>query len=122
MTIRDELQALFDQMTSAYRAGDAAACAAMWTGDGALYSPFAPPTHGRAAIEALHRDWTDDGAGKGKTLKVLDAGADGNLAWCVVAFAEGEMTESGTSLSILQRQADGTWLIRVCSLNSDEVS
>jgi ketosteroid isomerase-like protein len=60
MLIREELQNL-DTMATAYRAGDAAACAAMFVPDGELYSPYAPPARGRAAIEALHHIWTQDG-------------------------------------------------------------
>jgi len=119
MSIRDEMQALMGRMAVAYRAGDATGCAAMWTEDGAIYSPFAPPVHGRAAIEAIHREWTGGGGGGNKRLEVLDAGSKGNLAWCLAAFSEGS-TESGTSLNILERQPDCNWLIRVSSLNSDE--
>jgi ketosteroid isomerase-like protein len=110
------------RMVAAYRAGDAAGCAALWTEDGALFSPFAPPARGRAAIEALHSDWTADGVGSDKRLEVLDAGAEGNLGWCMVAFSEGSATDSGTSLNVLERQPGGDWLIRICSLNSDHAA
>ena len=76
MSIRDELQELMDMMATAYRAGDAARCASLFVPDGALYSPYASPTLGRAAIEALHRNWTHDG--ENKQLTVIDAGSGGN--------------------------------------------
>lgn len=104
-------------MTTAYRAADAAACASMWTENGAIYSPFGPPLMGRAAIEAAHREWTAGGAGEDKILQVVDVAADGGMAWCLVRYAE--PGESGTSLNVLERQADGTWLIRLTSLNAD---
>lgn len=104
-------------MTAAYRAGDAAACAKMWTESAAIYSPFGPPLTGRAEIEAAHRDWTAGGAGADKVLEVQAASADGDMAWCLVRYSE--EGESGVSLNILERQADGTWLIRLTSLNSD---
>jgi ketosteroid isomerase-like protein len=116
--IRDELQGLMDEMAHAYRAGDASGCASLFLPDGALYSPYAPPALGRAAIEALHRDWTQSGGNK--YLKVIDAGKGGNLGWCHTAFSEGEMSGNGTSLSVCERQADGRWLIRICMLNSDD--
>jgi len=75
MTIRDELQGLMDKMTNAYRAGDAAGCASLFVPEGALYSPYAPPALGRAAIEELHRDWTQ--GGENKQLQVIDAGSEG---------------------------------------------
>ncbi|WP_245318119.1 MULTISPECIES: nuclear transport factor 2 family protein [unclassified Mesorhizobium] len=58
MSIRDELQELWDIYVAAYRAGDAAGCAAVFTSDAELHSPYAPPARGRAAIEALHGVWT----------------------------------------------------------------
>ncbi len=56
MTALSDFQALMDRMAAAYRAGDAPACAAMFTMDAQLYSPYAPPALGREAIEALHRE------------------------------------------------------------------
>ena len=119
MSIRDDLQKLFNTYAAAYQAGDATACAAMFVLNGELYSPYAPPARGRAAIEALHRVWTHE-AGGGKQLTVVDAGGSGNLAWCLAAFSEGQVTGDGTSLNILERHADGHWLIRICSLNSSD--
>jgi len=50
---------------------------------------------------------------------VVDAGQSGDLGWCLAAYSEGDVTGNGTSLCILVRQPDGTWQIRLCSLNSD---
>ena len=116
MSIRDELQAFFDAMAAAYVAGDAAACAAMFTPDGQIHSPYAPAAHGRAEIEALHRDWTRDATAK--TFRLLDAGRSGNIAWAIAHYAEGEATGAGTSLCVFERSPDGHWLVRACSLNA----
>jgi len=116
MSIRDELQAAFDAMAAAYVAGDAAACAAMFTAGGQLHSPYAPPARGRAELEALHRDWTE-GATE-KRFRVIDAGGTGDLAWALARFSEGESADGGTSLGIFERAPDGRWLIRACSLNA----
>ena len=118
MPVRDELQTLWDAYTAAYRAGDAAGCAAVFVPDGAVYSPYSPPAHGRPAIEVLHREWTQVAGGE-KQLTVLDAGSSGALAWSLTAYSEGDPAEDGTSLSVLERQADGGWLIRLCSLNKN---
>ena len=107
-----------DKMANAYRAGDAAGCASLFVPDGALYSPYAPPALGRAAIEALHRDWTQ--GGEPKQLTVIDTGGEGNVAWRHTAFSEGDVSGDGTSLSVCERQADGRWLIRICMLNGDD--
>ena len=90
----------------------------MFFEDGLLYSPYAYPAHGRVEIEALHRVWTEGVSGK--ELKVLDAARSGDIGWCLVAYSEGDATGNGTSLNIVERQSDGQWLIRICSLNSDE--
>ncbi|TPK61594.1 DUF4440 domain-containing protein [Mesorhizobium sp. B2-4-19] len=120
MSIRDELQELWEIYVAAYRAGDAAGCAAVFTSDAELHSPYAPPARGRAAIEALHGVWTQY-ATPDKTLAILEAGASGQLAWSLAAYSEGEATGNGTSLSVFERQAaGGRWLIRMCSLNSTD--
>jgi uncharacterized protein (TIGR02246 family) len=118
MSFKTKMQALMDAMAAAYRAGDAYACAQMFVTDGVLYSPYAHPARGHVEIEALHRDWTEGVTGK--KLKVLDAARSGDVGWCLVAYSEGDETGNGTSLSIVERQSDGQWLIRICSLNSDE--
>ena len=119
MSIRDDLQSLFDAYAAAYRASDAGACAAMFTPNGELYSLYARPARGRPAIEALHEIWTQDGGGD-KQLTIVHAGSSDDLAWCLATYSEGQVTGDGTSLNILDRQIDGNWLIRICSLNSVE--
>ncbi|MGB3176865.1 MAG: nuclear transport factor 2 family protein [Albidovulum sp.] len=111
-------QRLLDQMATAYRAGDAAGCAAVFTHDAVLMSPYAPLTRSRAAIEALHRHWLAEG-GSDKTMTVLEAEASGDLGWCLVAYSEGDGSDDGKTLAILARQPDGTWLISRCSLSND---
>lgn len=120
MSIRDDLQAFWNIYAAAYRAGDAAACAAMFALDAELHSPYAPPARGRAAIEALHSIWTQDGGGADKQMTVIDAGSSGDLAWCLAAYSEGEASGDGISLGILERRAGKDWLIRMCSLNSSD--
>ena len=118
LTFHEEMQALMDEMANAYRAGDAHSCAQMFTSDGVLYSPYAFPARGRVEIESLHRGWT--GEGTGKQLKVKEASSSGNLGWGLVAYSEGDAADNGTSLNVLERQPSGKWLIRICSLSSDD--
>lgn len=80
-----------------------------------MYSPFAPPTIGKQAIEETHADWVAEWA-DGKRTTVLSASQDGDLSWCLLEFSEGT-TGSGVSLKIQARQADGRWLITHSSLN-----
>ena len=114
MSICEQLQKVYDAYAAAYRANDAAGCAAVFTDDGEVFSPYAPPARGRAAIEALHVEWVSEG-GDGKDLQVIEAGGSGDLAWCLTAYSD--LQETGTSLNVFQLQPDGRWLIRICSLN-----
>jgi ketosteroid isomerase-like protein len=117
MPIREDLQRVYDAYATAYRMKDAAGCAAVFTEDGEVFSPYAPPARGRPAVEALHQEWTQLG-GQDKQLSVTDAGSSGDLAWCLTAYVDAH--ESGTSLNVFQRQSGGKWLIRICSLNEDK--
>jgi ketosteroid isomerase-like protein len=115
MSFKDELQKFMNEMAMYYSAGDAAACARMFTLNGELFSPYSPTAHCRDEIEELHRVWTDGVSNK--KLTVVDAGGSGDLAWCLAIFSEGEVTVEGTSFCVFERQPDGSWLIRICSLN-----
>jgi uncharacterized protein (TIGR02246 family) len=112
------MQAFMNAMATAYRAGDAQACAQMFVMDGVLYSPYDFQAKGRTEIEALHRVWTEGLTGK--NLRVIDAARSGEMGWCLVTYSEGDATGDGTSLNVVERQSDGQWLIRICSLTSDE--
>ncbi len=115
---QDDLKELLERMVIAYRAGDAQGCAACFSDDAVLLSPYAPPAQGRAAIEVLHRDWVGAG-GNAKELSIIDSGSDGDLGWCLARFSEGEETGEGVSLSILVRDPRAGWLIRGCSLTAE---
>ena len=114
MTLRDDLQAMSDAYVAAYRMGDPAGCAAVFTEDAILYSAFAPPAIGRAAIAELHAAWTV--GGEGKTLTVVDANGSGDVAFARADFAEGHQTSEGHALCACVRVPNGPWRIRFCSL------
>jgi len=126
MSLREELQALLDLYVASYEAGDAAACASFYLPEGAIFSPYGPAATGTDAIRGLHDDWfrLDE---KNKKITVVDAGEQGALAWCLAEYsadiAGTDNTferEAGTTLSVLERQSDGSWRIRYSSLNSAE--
>lgn len=114
MTARERLQPLLEAYAAAYRAGDADGCAACFTQDGQLLSPYAPPARGRAEIAALHADWVTEGDQKSLTLQ--DAGIEGDLGWGLAEFAEGDSADAGLTLCVFARQPGGSWQIRLCSL------
>jgi len=115
MDFKDECQTLFDQYVACYRARDAEGCSLAYSEDAELYSPYGPPAFGRGAIAKLHEEWVQEG-GENKQIEVRSAGSNGVLGWCIAFFRESE-AEGGSSMNILARQADGTWLITHCSLN-----
>lgn len=119
VTALPDFQALLDRMTAAYRAGDAGACAAMFTIDAQLHSPYAPPAVGRAAIEALHREWVGDGVDD-KELYVTEAGGSGGSAWSLNRYSEHAGEIQGTSLIVWRLDEDGKWRVRMCSLNASK--
>lgn len=115
VTFKIIFQKLFDEYVASYRAMDAVGCASVFATDAELYSPYGPPAIGRAAIEAIHREWVEEGA-ENKDINVVDAGGSADVGWCVAHFSEG-VTGTGTSLNVVERQSDGNWLISRCSLN-----
>lgn len=116
MAIQDELQAFFDKQAELYRAGDWQACAAMYAQEGCVFSPYSPPAQGMAEVLDLYRRWTTNSDGA-KRLIVTDAGTAGNLAWCILRNPD---AGKATSLNVLERQADGSWQIRACSINAND--
>jgi uncharacterized protein (TIGR02246 family) len=126
--IKEEMHALMDQWVRSFSSGDVEQCVAFYTEDGAIYSPYGLPAIGRDAIRRVHKEWLDAGE-TNKTIKVIEAHADGVLAYCVAAYAGdcpddggNPITESGTSLNIAKRELDGTWRLHISSLNSDTPS
>ena len=120
MDIHAEAQRLFDIYVAAYRTGDAAGCAAVFVIDGWLLSPYSRPAQGRAAIAEIHKAWTESEGSDKKEITVTTAGASGDLGWCLATYCESPSVEEGSSLNMLKRQADGRWLIRVCSINPND--
>ena len=116
MSCKTDFQKLFDGYAASYRAGDAAGCASCFVPAAELFSPYGPPAIGRSAIQAIHKEWVKDGA-EDKTIVVVNAGSSEDVGWCTAHYSEGA-TGNGTSLNVLQRQKDGSWLITHCSLNA----
>lgn len=125
MELGEELQQLLDGYVAAYRAGDAAGCAAVYTECGEIHSPFGPPAVGRAAIAAAHTAWFEE-AEENKAITVLSVQGAGDLAACLARYSADipredgpPATEAGVTLSTFERQADGSWLIRMSALVPD---
>ncbi len=120
-----EIASLVARLLDALQRHDADACAALFSEDGLILSPYGPAARGRNEIRVTHQGWFDEGE-TNKRLTVLEARAAGDLGYCLVAYAGDYIQPDGTcsthrgrSLSILQRMPDGEWRIRLQSLNAD---
>jgi uncharacterized protein (TIGR02246 family) len=124
----DGIERLVARLLEALKQHDAVACAALFTDDCLLLSPYGPSAAGRDAVRATHQVWFEEGE-TNKRLELLEAAANGNLGDCVLAYT-GDYpkpdgcyaTESGRSLNILKKHTDGEWRIHVSSLNDDKPS
>jgi ketosteroid isomerase-like protein len=120
MSIAAEAQRLFDSYVAAYRAGGAVGCAAVFVRDGWLVSPYTLPAQGLPAIEAVHRVWTALDGSDRKEITVMSAGSNGDVGWCLATYCDGPGIDEGSSLNVLERQPDGRWLIRACSVTPND--
>ncbi len=119
MTLQDELQQTMDRYVAAYQDQDAHGCAAVFTPDSQMMSPYGPPARGRTEIEAAHAAWTSEG-GDGKRLEIVECGGSGDVAWALARYSEGDTASEGTSLCVFERRPKDDWMIRMCSLNADD--
>jgi uncharacterized protein (TIGR02246 family) len=122
---RAGIELLVARLLEALQRHDAAACAALFTDDGLVLSPYGPPAQGHDAIRATHQSWFDEGE-TNKRLTLQAADASGDLGYCILAYAgdyvqtDGSTTtDRGRSVNVLRRQVDGDWKIQVSSLNTD---
>jgi len=116
MATTDEMRALLQTYLEAYRKKDAEGCAACFASNAVVYSSYASPVEGRAAIQDVHREWVSEGDGD-KTMDIVRAGSDRDSSWCVARFSEGDPPSEGFSLNVFEPDENGTWLITVSSLS-----
>ena len=124
-SVRKAVEALVTKLLEASRQHDAVGCAALFTNNGRILSPYGTEVRGRDAIEATHKAWFDEGE-TNKRLELLEVGASGDVGFCILAYAGDYLqpdgsytTESGKSVNVLRQQSNGDWKIHICSLNSD---
>lgn len=124
-SVRAAVEVMIRAYCDSFNARNAAGCAAIYRSDGAIYSSYGPPILGREAILAAHVGMVAEERNKRMTL--LEVSATGGLGWFLLRYeAEhddetgAERTHGGTNLSVIERQADGGWLIRVSSLSGDQ--
>lgn len=120
VTFQSELRDLLDGYLAAYGRRNADDCAAFYTEDAEIFSPFGPPASGRAAIRALHQGWFREEE-ENKRLDILSAEARNGLAYAVLRYCSDTVggSEGGHSLNIIKEMQAGHWQFQVTSLNAD---
>ncbi len=112
----------FDEVARHVSAEDNAAWANSFMEDGIFMIGNAPAVRGRAAIQ----EWGETGSGPqvtSLTFSDIEIHGSGDMAWATSAYSltlEGvPEPDTGKQLVVLQRQADGSWLIAAASVSSD---
>ena len=86
----EDVRAAIDQtnarIVEAFKAGDAAAIAGIYTEDAKMLPPDATEVAGRDAIQQFWQSWLDDGL-KNLTLEAIEVEADGDLAYEIGNFS-----------------------------------
>ena len=106
-----------DAYMAGYKAGDAAAIAALFTSDAASMTNAQPTADGPAAIQAAITAMTGMASSQELTITAAKTDVSGDMAYDRGTFkltmamkAGGEpMNEEGRYLVVLKRQADGSW-------------
>jgi ketosteroid isomerase-like protein len=121
MDLKKVLEDFDAAYNKAFNQGDAAGCAAFFTQDVILLAPDQPMTRGRMAFEEVYQSRMDKSSGGTHSNRLVDYGAEGDLAYQVGTFAitGANPPEQGKFVNILRRQADGTWKVTVSIFNSD---
>lgn len=92
----------------AWRAGDAAALAALFAEDGFVLQGGRPPVRGRSAIQAAY---TGQGGGSLR-LRALAFATSDTIGYIIGAYGYGEAPgDIGKFTLVLHRSTDGRWLI-----------
>ena len=106
-TLPPELQRVLEDYSTAWRAKDAKALAALFADDRTVVPNACPPANDRAGIEACYT-----GHGGGIGLTALDHHIDGSMAYIIGEYAGAPGgPAAGKFVLTLTRDAAGRWLI-----------
>ena len=110
----------------AFNTGDVETILAMYAPDAEVMAPGNPRAVGHDAIRTLVEKLSGELQTGGVSLELNDddkAAASGDFGWhsgsYVVKDASGAVVDSGNYLAVMQRQADGKWLMIRDTWNSD---
>ena len=125
MTTRDAIMSAGKAIADAINRRDAAACAALYTDDGAVLPPGAPRHDGRSGIQQFWQIAIDMGLGD-VVLTTVEVEEVGDLAYEVGRLTGSVPGEGGARtplegkfIVVWRRGADGTWRLHRDIWNTD---
>lgn len=102
-----ELDRVLRDYERGWKAGDAAALAALFAEDGFVLQPNRPPVRGRQAIQAAYTG----PSGGDLRLRALAFAMDGNVGFIIGAYAYGDAADDVGKFTLTLRRSGGRWLI-----------
>ena len=120
MEARQAIEKINAEFADAFGRGDAAASVAGYAEDCAVLAPNQPPARGRQAVETLFNEMMAEieGTVSFEIVEVVEAG-DLAYQWATYSLEGKEESDSGQLVEVFNRQADGSWKIRLSIFNSD---
>lgn len=121
MEYRSAIAAANQRFMEAFRRGDAAGLASLYTADGQLLPPYHGIITGRANIQVFWQGLLDTGL-KAATLQTTEAKANGHFAVEIGRYifldADGRVREAGKYVVVWRRDMD-SWLLHQDIWNTD---
>jgi uncharacterized protein (TIGR02246 family) len=121
--VRQAIEQVNARFVEAFKAGDAAAIASLYTETAKMLPPDATEIAGREAIQAEWQSGIDDGL-KDLTLEAQEVEASGDLAYEIGAFSlqvptehDDMATAGGNYVVVWQRGAENDWRLHVDTWN-----
>jgi uncharacterized protein (TIGR02246 family) len=121
--VRQAIEQANARMVKAFKAGDAAAIAALFAEDAKMLPPDATEVAGRRDIQQLWQGWIDGGL-KDLTLQSIEVAASGELAYEIGNFSlqapadnDAMTTTTGNYLVVWKHGTDGQWRLQVDTWN-----
>ncbi len=120
MEARQAIEKMNAEYADAFSRRDAAASVAGYAEDCAVLAPNQPTARGRQAIETLFNEMMAEigGTVSFEIVEVVDAG-DLAYQWTTYSLEGGKESDAGQLVEVFNRQADGSWKIRLSIFNSD---